>query len=268
MYAAFFQASPDAPIEDPTNLWLFDPVARVLLPVALRWGIPANAITLAGLLPGAAAAEAYASWFRLSLAFVGLLLTFAWLVFDSLDGMVARATKTTSAFGRELDGICDHAVFVLIYVALARSIGTREGWVLAIAAGAVHVVQANFYEVERERFHRRLLGRARATDRGGSRNPLARVYDRVAAGFEAMSARFERRSGARDVLGPAYAAAAVTPLRLLLPLSQNMRMIAICVACLCGDPRLFWWYEIGPLSVLAIMGALWLRRIEARLAPI
>jgi phosphatidylglycerophosphate synthase len=63
-----------------------------------------------------------------------------WLLADSLDGMVARARGTSSAFGRELDGFCDHGVFLLLYLALAWP--TREGvaWSLVVGAATAHIM--------------------------------------------------------------------------------------------------------------------------------
>jgi hypothetical protein len=49
-------------------------------------------------------------------------------------------------------------------------------------------------------------------------------------------------------------------------LTANSRIIALYAACLAGDPMLFWWWELGPLTVLTIAGLAWHRRIEARLA--
>lgn len=147
--------SRDRRIEDPTNLWIIHPAARRLLPWFVERGISANAVSLAGLALGTSAALAYTQWKIWFLAFAGLLLSVGWLVADGLDGMIARATGTASPLGRVLDGLCDHGVFFLIYVSLAFSIGTLEGWALAVAAGIAHMVQSNMYESERARFHRR-----------------------------------------------------------------------------------------------------------------
>jgi hypothetical protein len=54
-------------------------------------------------------------------------------------------------------------------------------------------------------------------------------------------------------------------MRLLSLETANVRVLAIFVACLLGDPRLFWWFEIGPLTFVAIIGFLWHRRIERSL---
>ena len=141
--------SRDRRIEDPTNLWIIHPAGRLLLPWFVARAISANAVSVVGLFLGVLAALAYANWHSWPFALAGLLLSIGWLIADGLDGMIARATGTASPLGRALDGLCDHGVFILIYVVLALSIGTVEGWVLACAAGAAHALQSNFYEGER-----------------------------------------------------------------------------------------------------------------------
>ena len=260
--------SRDRRIEDPSNLFLIHPLGRRLLPVALRHGISANVVSVAGLLTGAGAALAYARFGDWRFALIGLLLSVGWLVADGLDGMVARATKTASPLGRLLDGLCDHGVFTLIYIALALVVGTAEGWLLAVAAGAAHAFQSNFYEGERARFHRRARGIASTEAPRLSANPFVRFYDTVAGLPERAAGPFERRLAACPdpaALGARYAAAAVPPMRLLSLETANIRVLAIFVACLLGDPRLFWWFEIGPLSLVAILGFLWHRRVERSL---
>jgi hypothetical protein len=254
--------SRDLRTEDPTNPWVVHLTGRILLPMALRLRIPANAVSLAGFAFGAGAAWAYLDWPHR--ATLGFLLCLAWLVADGLDGMIARATGTASALGRFLDGVCDHAVFVLLYLALASSLGTAGAWALALSAGAVHAVQSTLYEGERVRFHRRVRGEA-AEAAAPSRNPLLRLYDAVAGCLDRAAAPFDAAlASAPDPLpfGARYGTIAWRPLRLMALLSNNMRVLLIWLACLLGDPRWFWWVELGPLTLVAIAGIAWHRRVE------
>jgi hypothetical protein len=259
--------SRDLRIEDPTNLWVIHPAGRLLLPLFVARGIPANAVSLGGLVLGTLAALAYVRWDASPFAFAGLLLSIGWLIADGLDGMIARATGTASPFGRILDGLCDHGVFVLLYIMLARSLGTPEGWVLAVAAGLAHAVQSNLYESERARFHRRCRHTAIA-EPVPSRNPLVRLYDHLAGKLEPFAFPFDnalRRHGYPAALAQAYGRAASRPMRLMSLLSANVRVWAIFIACLAGNPRLFWWFELVPLTAVLIGGLIWHRRVESRL---
>jgi len=254
--------SRDLRTEDPTNPWVVHLAGRMLLSLALKLRIPANAVSVAGFALGAAAAWAYLDWPHR--ATLGLLLCLAWLIADGLDGMIARATGTASALGRFLDGVCDHAVFLLLYLALA---GATGAWTLALAAGAVHAIQSTLYEGERVRFHRRIRGEA-AEPEPSSRNPLLRLYEGVAGSLDRAAAPFDSAlAAAPDPLafGFHYGEKAWRPLRLMALLSNNMRVLLIWLACLAGDPRWFWWAELGPLTLVLVAGILWHRRVEREL---
>ena len=259
--------SRDRRIEDLTNLWVVHPAARLLLPCFIAGGVSANAVSLGGLLLGALAAFSYANWDYWPFAVAGLLLSIAWLIADGLDGMIARATGTASPLGRMLDGICDHGVFGLIYCMLAWSIGTLDGWLLGAAAAAAHAVQSNLYEGERARFHRRCKGLG--VEAGvASRNPLVRSYDHLAGTLDRFALRFEealRGHGDPMRFAEAYGIEAVGPMRLMSLLTANVRVYAVFLACLAGDPRLFWWFVLVPLTAILLIGLVWHRAVEAGL---
>ncbi len=261
--------SRDRRIEDPSNLWLIHPLGRLLLPVAVARGVSANAVSIAGLALGTAAALAYARLGDWRFALIGLVLSIGWLVADGLDGMVARATGTASPLGRMLDGLCDHGVFLLIYVALAIVWGTPAGWALAFAAGGVHAVQSSLFEGERTRFHRRVKGVALvAAPPAPAASSLVRLYDRVAGMPDRLAMAFEQKLAASPdpvATGARYARAAVAPMRLLSLETANVRIFMVFVACLAGDPRLFWWFEIVPLTAILLIGLAWHRRVERAL---
>lgn len=259
--------SRDRRIEDPTNSWLVHPLARALLPAALTLRVSANNVSLLGLASGAIAAIAYRQWHSPALLALGLVCSVLWLVFDGLDGMVARATNTSSRIGRMLDGWCDHGVFFFIYLSFALAIDTPQGWLLAWAAGGAHAIQSALYEGDRERFHRRVAARAREAPLQ-SRVPAVWLHTRIAHLFDRWGAPLDRlieiRSD-RNAIAAAYAARAAWPLRLMIPLTANTRVWAIFVACAMGNPLLYWWFELVPLSLVAVAGLAWHRKVEADL---
>lgn len=257
--------SRDLRIEDPSNLWLIHPAGRALLPYAVRWGVSANAVSVAGLLLGTGAAAAYAQWHDWRFAILGLVLSVGWLIADGLDGMIARATGTASALGRFLDGVCDHGVFLLIYAALAWSIGTPSAWALALLAGAAHGIQSSLYEGERARFQRRAKGIAKPQLTVPTGNALVRGYDAIAGSLDRLALPFERRMAHdRDpaAFGRAYAQAAAPTMKRMAWLTANVRVEAIFLACLVGAPQLFWGFEIVVLTVVAALTIARHRAIE------
>ena len=260
--------SRDRRIEDPTNLYMIHPLGRALLPGAIKLGLSANHVSLLGLVLGAGAAFSYSQWQDWRFAVAGLILSIAWLVADGLDGMIARATQTASALGRALDGICDHGVFILIYVTLAISIGTVDAWTLAIAAGLAHVVQSSLYEGERTRFHRRSRGIAVTQSAAPDGALPVRLYDALANSISGFAQTFETTladSPHQPMFASAYAQAAVGPMRLMTMLTANWRVWVIFGACLTGNPKIFWWVELIPLTFIMLVGVCWHRLIERRL---
>lgn len=251
--------SRDRRIEDLSNLYVIHPAARLLLPLAIRRGLSANAVSLLGLGFGMLAMAAFAGLPGWRGAALGLACAGCWLVADGLDGMVARATGTASRTGRILDGLCDHGVFIMIYVGLALSIGTVAGWALAISAGAAHTVQSSLYEGERARFHRRLALRP-APARAG-RVPLydavSTAADRSGVGLDALLAGPAGPAVAGD-----YAGRSVPPMKVMALLSANVRVGTIALAVLLRAPALFWWIELVPLTLVAIATMAWQRHVE------
>lgn len=263
--AAYVDRSRDRAVEDVTNLWIVHPLSRSLLPVAVNNGISANAVSLAGLCVGTGAALCYFGWPDWRLATLGFFLTVWWLVADGLDGMVARATASASPMGRILDGICDHGVFALLYLALMLSIGTTEAWATGLVAAAFHAVQSNLYEAERIRYHRRLRGDPLPAPPLPTRNPLVRAYEAIAGSLDKAAEPFDRHLAGRGDSAATiarYRRLARRPMKLLSLLSSNVRVIALYLACIFGDPVYFWWFEIIGLSAVAFSGILWHRRAE------
>ncbi|WP_433869444.1 phosphatidylinositol phosphate synthase [Saccharopolyspora sp. CA-218241] len=100
-------------------------LARLLDPVGaglVRLGLSPNAVTLVGTL----AAIAAALWFfpRGEL-FAGTVVVTLFLLFDLLDGAMARAGERATAFGGVLDATCDRLVDGALFGALAW-------WALAV----------------------------------------------------------------------------------------------------------------------------------------
>jgi hypothetical protein len=99
-------------------------------------------------------------------------------------------------------------------------------------------------------------------------NLLVRMYDRLSHPVESVAVRFDEflKTDADPIqLGAAYGASAAKPLRLMSLLSANVRLYAIFLACLAGDPRLYWWFEILPLTAILGIGIWWHRAVESRL---
>src|SRR3546814_12229741 len=140
--------------------------------------------------------------------------------------MIARATGTSSAAGRVLDGICDHGVFICIYVSLAFSLGFASWAWLAAVAGLFHAIQSSLYESERARYHRRIRAGVGAPDRIKAQDTGVGLYDKVFHALDRWAAPFERRMAA-SAEPPGLArhsrAAGRTPMKIVWRFSTKAR---------------------------------------------
>ena len=105
-----------------------DPIGRWLI----RHGVAPDAVTLAG----TAGSVAASAWFlpRGEL-FVGTLVITVFVLFDLVDGAMARARGHGTPFGAVLDSVCDRAADGALFAALAWwCLGVGNNRVLGVAA--------------------------------------------------------------------------------------------------------------------------------------
>lgn len=258
-------------IELPSNRYLVHRASDWLLRPAVALGIPANAVSLAGLGMGLLAAAAYYHAWDWRFALLGWTAMMGWLVLDGLDGSLARATGTASPFGRFLDGFSDYGVFVVVYLALVAS-QPEPAWplVLALAAGAAHAIQAALYEAKRATFIRRRLGVFRVEPRPVAGGILESLYNRGEAALGHRESVLDLKLAAlpdpeRTALLTFWLGKAAAAMRPFWLLSSNARVHAILLFCLAGEPTWFWWYELTVLTAIALLGNWRWNSLERRL---
>jgi len=141
-------------VEDPVNLWLHRPLAYAFCWLVYRTSMTPNQVTLIAIFLGVAAA---ACWFDGSPAAMiwGGVLLWSSAIMDGADGILARAKRMQSAFGRALDGLADWLVGLSSVVACLYHLfatGERLMLVLAIPAFAATILQFNSYDFYKEVF--------------------------------------------------------------------------------------------------------------------
>ncbi len=258
-------ARPDA-IEDPSNLWLVHPMSWRLLPAALKLDIHPNTVSFAGMGFGILAGFCYWNWHDPRFVIAGFLAMFAWHVCDGLDGKLARASGKASPLGRVIDGVCDYLTFIVVIIPLALSFPDwKNTLALAAVSGCFHALQSAWYEGEREAWKRRLVGEFTIAPRPAG-PAIAAPYNWAENRFNRSHRRMDMALTARPGLLPDYLDLTAPIIRQMSILSANNRTIAIALACLAGDPRLYWWWEIIALTLIAFFMNNRLRNREATLA--
>lgn len=145
-------------LQDALNHYLYHPLAWRLASALARTPVTPNMVSVLGGLFVVAAGVVYWRGPGWGLAWpwaplLGMALHMTWHVVDGADGDLARLTGRSSPMGELVDGICDYASHVVLYVLLvcvaAPQVGWFWAWFWALFAGASHVAQANFVEVQR-----------------------------------------------------------------------------------------------------------------------
>jgi phosphatidylglycerophosphate synthase len=147
-------------LQDSLNFHLYHPLAWRLALLLARTPLTPNIVSVIGGCCVVAAGIVYAQTYLHSWgwpgALLGMLLHMTWHVVDGADGDLARITGRTSPLGELVDGICDYASHIILYLVLAWllsfQIGSGWAWPIAVAAGVSHFVQANHVEVQRRQY--------------------------------------------------------------------------------------------------------------------
>jgi len=266
-------------IEEASNRFVVHPLSAIIAKIAIRLRVSANVVSFIGLGAGWLAAYFYLKQSELIFVGLGFLSMFAWHVFDGADGRVARATGTSSAFGRIIDGICDHLVFGAVYIAfvlyLLKTGSSNAVWLLAIGAALSHAVQAAGYEERRQKYQRRSKGVSRddVTNKllsvDGKKSFLAGLYDSaqkfVSGGGSALDTKLEsmRATGAETQSTINQTSKIVKAWSLL---NANNRTIMISVFAAFQRPELYFVYEIIVLNIVLIGLLVYEKNAEAQIA--
>ena len=107
-------------------------ISRRITPLALRWRLGPNQITVASLVIGLVAAVCFATGGRAGLVAGAFLLQLS-LVIDCVDGEVARYTRGFTSLGAWLDASTDRVKEYACYAGLAIGASGDGVWLLAAA---------------------------------------------------------------------------------------------------------------------------------------
>lgn len=278
-------------MQDPLNHYLYHPLAWQLARRLARTPITPNMVSVIGGLFVVAAALSYWGLAWPGGAVLGMALHMTWHVVDGADGDLARITGKSSPLGEMIDGVCDYASHIVLYVLLAfvltRTAGAGTAWAWTVAAGLSHIVQSNHVEVQR-RFYQYwtygvpFLHHSRQDEAGlfEKKSGIARVFQviadlylRLATGLtphlervdEAVTAA--KDDPARLAAIRAVVAAHVRPLLLLLKfLGPNPRAIVLGLSMIAGTPLYYFIYQAIVLNLLLVLSVQLHNRTARRVA--
>jgi phosphatidylglycerophosphate synthase len=277
-------------LEDPLNLFVYHPLAARLARLLVPTGIAPNAVSVTGLIALCAATWAYIGLDWPLNALTGLAFMLVWHVVDGADGDLARMTGRTSATGELVDGVCDYVGNIIMYVAFAFLLDDTLGawaWVLAVAAGASHIVQTNHAETQRRLYLWRAYGVPWLRNAAASGDPLFRRENWIARWFGWGAVIYVRLSDwmspSANPIDAAQAKAAGDPretqriramvrrasrtsIVLQKGLGANPKTFIIAAAIAFGSPLYYYLTTIVALNLLLAVSILHHKRVDRRLA--
>ncbi len=271
-------------IEELADVYFFRPLGMVLARAARALGLTPTAVTIIGMLVGAAGGGLLYDA-RLGYAAFALLIVHG--VLDSADGQLARLTGRATEFGRMLDGVSGYVTHVAIYAGLTAGAvhqGSGGGGAAAIvlwavAAGLGNIVHAQMYDYHRTAYARYVIkGQARSDTAGTQPARVAGAARGIVGRYEALEARLagvhpevERALAARSFDGRVraddrerYRSCFYWPVRGWNLFGDNTRFYAIGVLAWLARPDWFFTFLLGPMNVAFVVVWLWQARADRR----
>lgn len=279
-------------LQDPLNHYLYHPLAWQLARALAHTPITPNMVSVLGGLMVVAAGIVYAGLSWPVGAALGMALHMGWHVVDGADGDLARMTGRSSPIGEMVDGICDYASHVVLYLILGWVLSNEAGlfaggtgWTLLVIAGISHAIQSNHVEVQRRQYQlyvygtpwlRTSHGQADSATGGSPFSGLVALYLGAASGMTPHALRIDAAVDAAkgDPARLAAIAAAVKaeapPLLLMCKvLGPNPRAIVLGLSMFAGTPLYYMIYQAVVLNVLLAVSVLMhnaaARRIAAKI---
>jgi hypothetical protein len=272
-------------MQDPLNRYLYHPLAWQLALRLARTPLTPNMVSVIGGWFVVAAAVVYAQpWWPLS-ALLGMTLHMGWHVVDGADGDLARITGRTSPIGEMVDGLCDYASHIVLYLVLGWLLDGQIGhmaWAITIAAGVSHIIQSNHVEVQRRQYQWWVYGLPwlrntheadSATAKSGF-GGLVSFYLQIASGLTPHALRIDaaveealtRDPTALERIRAAVRAEAPPLLFLCKLLGPNPRAIVLGLSMLAGSPLYYFVYQTIVLNGLLALSVVEHNRAARRIA--
>jgi phosphatidylglycerophosphate synthase len=267
-------------LQDPLNYYLYHPLAWQLARGLARTPITPNLVSVFGALMVIAAGIAYANLAWPVSAALGMALHMGWHVVDGADGDLARMTGRTSPIGEMVDGVCDYASHIVLYLILGwvltrgpapfpATMDPLAGWLLLVFAGISHAVQSSHVEVQRRQYQwwvygtpwiRHSHGKA---DSATSKSPFGvfvSAYLNGATGMTPHALRIDAaveaaKGNSARLAEIATAVRAEAPPLLLMckVLGPNPRAIVLGLSMFAGTPFYYLIYQAVVLNVLLVI---------------
>jgi hypothetical protein len=269
-------------VEEWADLFLFRPLAFLLVKSILWTPLTPNMLSLFSLVLGIAASVLFGQG-RAAAATAGAAVLFVSIVVDCADGQLARLKRNGTRLGRFIDGSADYVVGLAVYTGLLVGFAgpsTRPGRtsVLILAAGASHLLHSIVFDYYRNRYLAYAHGVASSQEEDvrsfrdeyeslrdkpgqGARRTLIRMY----LGYTAFQTRLSRDPHRLGPIPPAeFLRANKLVLRMWTFMGSSTQGFLLVAAMAAGRLDLYFWMMIVVLNAGMFGLFVWQARIDWR----
>jgi len=161
LWDGYFRSLKPLEVEEPIDVWVHRPPAYVLAKLLLPTPVSPNLVTVASILAAFAAGAAIFASFPWHLPLAGALI-FSSAVLDCCDGQLARLRKSSSAFGRMLDGAADMVGSTVVVVGgawlvLRKYQEPRSVFLVALVLTVTTIFTSSFHTTMYDQFKNTFL---------------------------------------------------------------------------------------------------------------
>jgi hypothetical protein len=273
-------------VEEIFDLYLFRPLAYILVKSIQRTRITPNQITLFSISIGITSGVCFGIGTP-RVVMVGAMLYGLSVVLDCADGQLARLKKNGTRMGRLLDGMVDYITGMSVYLGIALGLqpeGWRDGrwWLLitaAVASNIFHAMLLDYYrnrflnvvngfpEYENEDYHSFKTERdaLRVSGRHSIRRGFITFYLYYLEIQRRLTLRWQPSSPLRGVAVEDFKAANRGIMRGWTLLGTSTQIVMLIVCILFGRMDIYFWLMIVVLNLAAAVFFFAQARIDIRL---
>ncbi|MCK5057021.1 MAG: CDP-alcohol phosphatidyltransferase family protein [Candidatus Aminicenantes bacterium] len=156
LFKEFKESLKDASVEDTMDLFVFRPIAFIIVKLIYHLPVTPNQLSIMAILTGIVSGFFFAFGTPSSFLYAGLFYALAH-IFDCCDGMIARLKKNGTFIGRIIDGFADYTTTTAVFVGFNLGLYRANfdflvtPWILVAATGfcmIVHNIIIDYYRSE------------------------------------------------------------------------------------------------------------------------
>jgi phosphatidylglycerophosphate synthase len=279
-------------VEDPVNLYVHRPLAYAFCWAVYRTPMTPNQVTLLAMVVGLVAGAMWL-WGTPGAMVAGGILLWTSAILDGADGILARAKKMQSDFGRALDGSADMIVATATVLPAFYHIFLQTDFHPVYVVGAPVAIFLTVVHLDIYDFYKESYLRMTRPDKGGEGEdvqavegklasaranmgtitqlavtqvliPFLRAQNRLVSLTNPMALREGRRFIHNDETARIYRAHNTGPMRLwtVISLAPHSYLMAICG--MFDRLDIYFWIRLVGMNVVFVIVLVWQRRATDR----